>query len=75
MKDLSILGNVNRYFNASRGAVSQCQQCRPKELSLSPLYQNGKLLWSIFSSSFFLGRTVATGHILRHGGFESLVFG
>lgn len=48
----SLSGNLNLYFDANRLAVSQCQQCRPKELSLSPLYQNGKLLWSIFSSSF-----------------------
>lgn len=75
IKDSSILGNLNLYFDASRLAVSQCQQYRPKELSLSPLYQNGKLFWSIFFLPLFLVRTVATGHILRHGGFQSLVFG
>lgn len=75
IKDPSVSGNLNLYFDATSLAVSQCQQCRPKELSLSPLYQNGKLFWSIFFLPFFWLKTVATGHILRHGGFQSLVFG
>lgn len=70
-----ISANLNLYFDASRLAVSQCQQCRPQELSLSPLYQNGKWFWSNFFLLLFRVRTVATGHILRHGGFQSLVFG
>lgn len=48
IKTCFISANLNLYFDASRLAVSQCQQCRPQELSLSPLYQNGKWFWSIF---------------------------
>lgn len=66
------------YYNTSILGVTRCSQCkqdRPQELSLPHSYAKSGDSFGVVLFFFLSVRTIATGHILRHGGFQSLVFG